>query len=76
MQHAGGVRLDHAMGLRRLWVIPQGANPADGVYLQYPFREMMGLLALESHRHQAIVVAEDLARCRKAFAKTSRARAC
>jgi len=60
MQHAGGVRLDHAMGLRRLWVIPQGADPADGVYLQYPFREMMGLLTLESHRHQAIVVAEDL----------------
>jgi 4-alpha-glucanotransferase len=60
MQHAGGVRLDHAMGLRRLWVIPQGVEPAGGVYLQYPFREMMGLLALESHRHQAIVVAEDL----------------
>lgn len=60
MRHAGGVRLDHAMGLQRLWVIPEGADPADGVYLQYPLDALLGLIALESQRHGAMVVAEDL----------------
>lgn len=60
MRHAGGIRLDHAMGLQRLWVIPEGGAPSDGAYLHYPFAEMLGLLALESRRHRAIVIAEDL----------------
>lgn len=60
MRHAGGIRLDHAMGLQRLWVIPEGAGPADGVYLHYPVDELLGLVALESQRHQALVIAEDL----------------
>jgi 4-alpha-glucanotransferase len=60
MRHAGGIRLDHAMGLQRLWVIPQGADPADGVYLHYPLQELLGLIALESQCHRAMVVAEDL----------------
>jgi 4-alpha-glucanotransferase len=60
MRHAGGIRLDHAMGLQRLWVIPQGAGPADGVYLQYPIDALLGLIALESQRHRAMIIAEDL----------------
>lgn len=60
MRHAGGIRLDHAMGLQRLWVIPDGAGPSEGAYLHYPFAELLGLLALESRRNRAIVVAEDL----------------
>ncbi|HEX4160386.1 MAG TPA: 4-alpha-glucanotransferase [Rhizomicrobium sp.] len=60
MAHAGGVRIDHALGMRRLWVIPSGGSPADGVYLRYPQRELLGLTALESQRHQAIVIGEDL----------------
>jgi 4-alpha-glucanotransferase len=60
MEHAGGIRLDHAMGLQRLWVIPDGGTPADGAYLHYPFAELLGLLALESKLHRALVVAEDL----------------
>lgn len=60
MRHAGGVRLDHAMGLRRLWVIPSGARPSDGIYLGYPTRDLLRLVALESHRFRAIVVGEDL----------------
>jgi len=60
MRHAGGIRLDHAMGLERLWVIPQGAGAADGVYLRYPLRALLSLIALESERHRALVVAEDL----------------
>jgi 4-alpha-glucanotransferase len=60
MQYAGGMRLDHAMGLRRLWVLPEGASPTEGVYLSYPFNDLLRLIALESALHRAIVVGEDL----------------
>jgi 4-alpha-glucanotransferase len=60
MRHAGGVRIDHAMGLLRLWVIPTGAEPSDGAYLAYPVDDLFRLIALESRRHRAIVIGEDL----------------
>ena len=60
MRHAGGVRIDHAMGLARLWVLPDGASPADGVYLHFPVDDMLRLIRLESHLNQAIVLGEDL----------------
>ncbi|MBK1660290.1 4-alpha-glucanotransferase [Paracraurococcus ruber] len=59
-RHSGGVRVDHAMGLQRLWVVPRGAGPAEGAYLRYPIDDLVRLLALESHRHRAIVIGEDL----------------
>jgi 4-alpha-glucanotransferase len=55
-----GVRIDHAMGLERLWVIPEGASAKEGVYLSYPAQDLMRLLAVESLRHRAVILAEDL----------------
>lgn len=60
MAHAGGIRIDHVMGLKRLWVIPDDASPQMGAYLNYPFQTLMHLVALESWRHRAIVIGEDL----------------
>jgi 4-alpha-glucanotransferase len=60
LRHAGGVRIDHAMGLQRLWVIPEGAAPSEGAYLRFPFADLLRLVKLESYRHRAVVLAEDL----------------
>lgn len=60
LAHAGGIRIDHVMGLERLWVIPRGAPSSAGAYLDYPLEQLMHLVALESWRHQALVIGEDL----------------
>lgn len=57
---AGGLRIDHAFGLSRLWVIPEGGDSAQGAYLSYPFADLVRLTALEAHRASALIVAEDL----------------
>ncbi|RQN40619.1 4-alpha-glucanotransferase [Paraburkholderia tropica] len=58
--HAGGVRIDHILGLRRLWLVPEGESAKHGAYLRYPFDDLVRLIALESWRHRAIVIGEDL----------------
>ena len=60
MRHVGGIRVDHAMGLARLWLLPEGAAPAEGAYLNYPVGDLLRLLALESVRHNVVVIGEDL----------------
>ena len=60
MASAGGVRIDHALGLRRLWVVPQGGSPLDGAYLRYLEADLLRLIALESHLARSIVIGEDL----------------
>ena len=58
--HAGAVRIDHILGLFRLWWIPSGHTPKDGAYVQYDSEIMLGILALEASRAHGVVVGEDL----------------
>jgi 4-alpha-glucanotransferase len=57
---SGGIRIDHVLGLRRLWVVPNGAEARDGAYLRYPLTDLLRLTALEAHRARAVVLGEDL----------------
>jgi 4-alpha-glucanotransferase len=60
LRHAGGVRIDHIIGLFRLWWIPQGEAPTQGTYVRYDHEAMIGIVALEAYRAGALVVGEDL----------------
>jgi 4-alpha-glucanotransferase len=70
----GGLRIDHAFGLARLWVIPEGGVTADGAYLSYPFEDLIRLATLEAHRAGAFIIAEDLGTAPHGFRQAVTAR--
>jgi 4-alpha-glucanotransferase len=70
MAHAGGIRLDHVMGLQRIWCIPAGARPHEGAYLRFPVADMLRIVAAESVRAQAIVIGEDLGTVPERYGET------
>jgi 4-alpha-glucanotransferase len=70
MKHAGALRIDHAMGLERLYWIPEGHTAVDGAYVAYPFRELLESVAEESWISQTIVIGEDLGTVPPGFTDT------
>ncbi len=64
MRYYGALRLDHVMGLFRLWWVANGSSPTEGAYVHYPLQQLLTVLALESSRSSCLVVGEDLGWCR------------
>lgn len=72
LAQAGGLRIDHILGMARLWLVPAGASAGDGAYLRYPLRTLLRLTALEAWRHQALVIGENLGTVPEGFDDTLR----
>jgi len=60
MRHAGAIRLDHVLGLKRLYLVPHGFAADNGVYVQMPFEALLAATAQESVAHRCVVIGEDL----------------
>jgi len=60
MQYAGAIRIDHVLGLNRIYLVPHGNLPTQGAYVQMPFESLLAVTALESVSHRCVVIGEDL----------------
>ncbi|MGI5375453.1 4-alpha-glucanotransferase [Streptomyces sp. CA-251387] len=73
-RYAGALRIDHVMGLFRLWWVPQGQAPTEGTYVRYDAEAMLAILVLEASRAGAVVIGEDLGTVEPGVRETLRSR--
>ena len=60
LEHTGGLRIDHILGFQRIWIVPEGADAADGAYLDMPADDLLALTSLEAWRRDSLVIGENL----------------
>ena len=71
MRHAGAIRLDHVLGLNRVYMVPRGHGAADGVYVHFPFEHLLRVIAEESVKYRCTVIGEDLGTVPEGFRDTT-----
>ncbi|WP_373767297.1 4-alpha-glucanotransferase [Glaesserella sp.] len=74
MKDCGALRIDHVLGLTRLWWVLNDRPAVEGVYIRYPLEDLLGILALESQRHQCLIIAEALGTVPEGILETLEAR--
>jgi 4-alpha-glucanotransferase len=70
MRHAGAVRLDHVLGLQRIFMIPHGCPAVEGTYVRFPFEQSLRVIAEESTKARCVVIGEDLGTVPEGFRET------